>query len=152
MGCAKSRRNQAGRSGPLRGRIARRSQHLLATAGVRNQSARHLHLWKACEPKAVAGHSCLTDEVYGSLDAPLEADENFPLQPSSRTRHPRPDRTCWRWAISRLQMPVMVTRASNNYGPYSFPKKLIPLMISNALETNRCGLWRRDAVRDWLYC
>jgi len=49
-------------------------------------------------------------------------------------------------------MPVMVTRASNNYGPYQFPEKLIPLMISNALENKSLPVYGDGMqVRDWLY-
>ena len=76
-----------------------------------------------------------TDEVYGSLDEPLEADETYPLKPSSPYSASKAgsDLLVLSYFID-LQMPVMVTRASNNYGPYQFPEKLIPLMISNALE------------------
>ena len=49
-------------------------------------------------------------------------------------------------------MPVVVTRASNNYGPYQFPEKLIPLMISNALENKPLPVYGDGMqVRDWLY-
>ena len=49
-------------------------------------------------------------------------------------------------------MPVLVTRASNNYGPYQFPEKLIPLMISNALEDKPLPIYGDGMqVRDWLY-
>ena len=50
------------------------------------------------------------------------------------------------------KLPVMVTRASNNYGPYQFPEKLIPLMISNALEDKPLPIYGDGMqVRDWLY-
>jgi dTDP-glucose 4,6-dehydratase len=49
-------------------------------------------------------------------------------------------------------MPVLVTRASNNYGPYQFPEKLIPLMISNAFEDKRLPIYGDGMqIRDWLY-
>ena len=49
-------------------------------------------------------------------------------------------------------MPVVITRASNNYGPYQFPEKLIPLMISNALEDKPLPVYGDGMqVRDWLY-
>ncbi len=49
-------------------------------------------------------------------------------------------------------MPVLITRASNNYGPYQFPEKLIPLMIANAFEDRRLPVYGDgQQVRDWLY-
>lgn len=94
-----------------------------------------------------------TDEVYGSLQSPLEADENFPLQPSSPYSASKAGSDLL--ALSYLKtykIPVIVTRASNNYGPYQFPEKLIPLMISNALENKRLPVYGDgEQVRDWLY-
>src|SRR3984885_13917512 len=76
-----------------------------------------------------------TDEAYGSLEAPLEADQNFPLQPSSPYSASKAGSDLLALGYFKTyKLPVMVTRASNNYGPYQFPEKLIPLMISNALE------------------
>jgi dTDP-glucose 4,6-dehydratase len=94
-----------------------------------------------------------TDEVYGSLDAPLEADENFPLQPSSPYSASKAGSDLLALSYFKTyKMPVMVTRASNNYGPYQFPEKLIPLMISNALENKALPVYGDGMqVRDWLY-
>src|SRR5580658_3880908 len=94
-----------------------------------------------------------TDEVYGSLDAPLEADENFPLQPSSPYSASKAGSDLLALGYFKTyKMPVMVTRASNNYGPYQFPEKLIPLMISNALEDKPLPVYGDGMqVRDWLY-
>jgi dTDP-glucose 4,6-dehydratase len=94
-----------------------------------------------------------TDEVYGSLDAPLEADENFPLQPSSPYSASKAGSDLLALGYFKTyKMPVMVTRASNNYGPYQFPEKLIPLMISNALEDKALPVYGDGMqVRDWLY-
>jgi len=94
-----------------------------------------------------------TDEVYGSLPEPLEADENFPLRPSS------PYSACKAGAdllalsyFTTYGLPVIITRASNNYGPYQFPEKLIPLMIANALEGQPLPVYGDGGnVRDWLY-
>ena len=76
-----------------------------------------------------------TDEVYGSIDPPHDADENYPLRPSSPYSSSKAgaDLLALSYFVT-YKMPVTVTRASNNYGPYQFPEKLIPLMISNALE------------------
>jgi len=94
-----------------------------------------------------------TDEVYGSLEAPLEADETFPLQSSSPYSSSKAGSDLL--ALSYFKtfgMNVSVTRASNNYGPFQFPEKLIPLMISNALEDKPLPVYGDgQQVRDWLY-
>ena len=94
-----------------------------------------------------------TDEVYGSLEAPLEADENFPLQPSSPYSAAKAGSDLLALGYFKTyKLPVIVTRASNNYGPYQFPEKLIPLMISNALEDKPLPVYGDGLqVRDWLY-
>jgi len=94
-----------------------------------------------------------TDEVYGSLEPPLEADENFPLQPSSPYSAAKAGSDLMALAYFKTyKLPVIVTRASNNYGPYHFPEKLIPLMISNALEDQRLPVYGDGMqIRDWLY-
>lgn len=94
-----------------------------------------------------------TDEVYGSLEAPLEADENFPLNPSSPYSSTKAgsDLLARSYFLTH-KLPVLITRASNNYGPYQFPEKLIPLMISNALEDLPLPVYGDgQQVRDWLY-
>jgi dTDP-glucose 4,6-dehydratase len=94
-----------------------------------------------------------TDEVYGSLDEPLEADENFPLQPSSPYSASKAGSDLLALSyFTTFKSPALVTRASNNYGPYHFPEKLIPLMISNALEDKPLPIYGDGMqVRDWLY-
>jgi len=94
-----------------------------------------------------------TDEVYGSLPAPEEATENFPLQPSSPYSASKAgsDVLALSYFVT-FGLPVLVTRASNNYGPYQFPEKLIPLMIANALEDRPLPVYGDGLqVRDWLY-
>ncbi len=94
-----------------------------------------------------------TDEVYGSLQPPAEADENYPLNPSSPYSASKAGSDLLALAYSKTyKLPVIVTRASNNYGPYQFPEKLIPLMISNALEDKPLPIYGDGLqVRDWLY-
>jgi dTDP-glucose 4,6-dehydratase len=94
-----------------------------------------------------------TDEVYGSLEPPLEADENYPLNPSSPYSASKAGSDLLaRSYFVTYKMPVLITRASNNYGPYQFPEKLIPLMISNALEDGSLPVYGDgQQVRDWLY-
>ena len=94
-----------------------------------------------------------TDEVYGSIPPPREADENFPLRPSSPYSASKAgsDLLALSYFVT-YGVPVMVTRASNNYGPYQFPEKLIPLMISNAIENQPLPIYGDGMqVRDWLY-
>jgi dTDP-glucose 4,6-dehydratase len=94
-----------------------------------------------------------TDEVYGSLEEPLEADENFPLKPSSPYSASKAGSDLLALSyFTTFKCPVVVTRASNNYGPYQFPEKLIPLMISNALEDKPLPIYGDGLqVRDWLF-
>ena len=94
-----------------------------------------------------------TDEVYGSLESPLEATEAFPLNPSSPYSASKAGSDLLaRSYFVTYGLPVVITRASNNYGPYQFPEKLIPLMISNALEGQPLPIYGDGMqVRDWLY-
>jgi dTDP-glucose 4,6-dehydratase len=94
-----------------------------------------------------------TDEVYGSIDPPHEADESYPLHASSPYSASKAgaDLLALSYFVT-YKMPVSVTRASNNYGPYHFPEKLIPLMISNALEDKPLPIYGDgQQIRDWLY-
>jgi dTDP-glucose 4,6-dehydratase len=94
-----------------------------------------------------------TDEVYGSIDAPHEADEHYPLRASSPYSASKAgaDLLALSYFIT-YKLPVTVTRASNNYGPYQFPEKLIPLMISNAIADQRLPIYGDGMqVRDWLF-
>jgi dTDP-glucose 4,6-dehydratase len=94
-----------------------------------------------------------TDEVYGSLEPPREADEDYPLNPSSPYSASKAGSDLLaRSYFVTYRLPVVITRASNNYGPYQFPEKLIPLMISNAFEGRPLPVYGDGMqVRDWLY-
>ena len=94
-----------------------------------------------------------TDEVYGSLEEPLLADESFPLRPSSPYSASKAGSDLLALAyFTTYRTPVIVTRASNNYGPCQLPEKLIPLMISNAMEGKPLPIYGDGLhVRDWLY-
>ncbi|MCC6364145.1 MAG: dTDP-glucose 4,6-dehydratase [Bryobacterales bacterium] len=94
-----------------------------------------------------------TDEVYGSLEEPHEADENYPLNPSSPYSASKAGSDLLALSYhTTYKLPVTVTRASNNYGPFQFPEKLIPLMISNALENKPLPIYGDGMqVRDWLF-
>ena len=94
-----------------------------------------------------------TDEVYGSLKAPLEADEDYPLVTNSPYSASKAGSDLLaRSYFKTYQLPVLITRASNNYGPYHFPEKLIPLMIMNAFEDRALPVYGDgQQIRDWLY-
>jgi dTDP-glucose 4,6-dehydratase len=94
-----------------------------------------------------------TDEVYGSIPDPHDADENYPLRPSSPYSASKAGSDLLALSyFTTYKTPVIVTRASNNYGPYQFPEKLIPLMISRAFEGEALPVYGDGMqVRDWLY-
>jgi dTDP-glucose 4,6-dehydratase len=94
-----------------------------------------------------------TDEVYGSIEAPDEAGEAYPLHCSSPYSASKGGSDLLALSyFTTFNMAVTVTRASNNYGPYQFPEKLIPLMISNAMEDKPLPIYGDGMqVRDWLY-
>jgi dTDP-glucose 4,6-dehydratase len=93
-----------------------------------------------------------TDEVYGSVatGASRETDELKPRNPYSASKAAA-DRLAYSyWAT--YDVPVIITRASNNYGPYQFPEKVIPLFVTNALDDIPVPLYGDGKnVRDWLH-
>jgi len=94
-----------------------------------------------------------TDEVYGSLGAEGMFTEETPLAPNSpyAASKASSDLMC-RSFFKTFGFPVIITRCSNNYGPYQFPEKLIPLMIANALEDKNLPVYGDGQnVRDWLF-
>ena len=94
-----------------------------------------------------------TDEVYGSLDPPISAIESFPLRPSSPYSASKAGSDLLALSyVKTFGLDVVVTRAANNYGPYQFPEKLIPLMISNAIDGRPLPVYGDGRqVRDWLH-
>ena len=94
-----------------------------------------------------------TDEVYGSLGATGKFTEQSPLKPSSPYSASKTAADLLVLAYGHtFKMDVVVTRCSNNYGPYQFPEKLIPLMIANALEGKKLPVYGDgQQVRDWIH-
>ena len=97
-----------------------------------------------------------TDEVYGTLpeDRPDEKfTEQTPLAPNSPYSASKTASDCLvRSYFHTFKMPVMITRCSNNYGPYQFPEKAIPLFVTNLMEGKKIPLYGDGLnVRDWLY-
>ena len=98
-------------------------------------------------------HQVSTDEVYGSLGAEGYFTEKTPLCPHSPYSASKTSADHFVCAYhDTFHMPVSITRCSNNYGPYQFPEKLIPLVINNILEGKKLPVYGKgENIRDWLY-
>jgi dTDP-glucose 4,6-dehydratase len=94
-----------------------------------------------------------TDEVYGDIPGGAFADETFPLQPSSPYSASKASADLLvRSYVRTYKFPAVITRSSNNYGPYQFPEKFVPLMISNALSNKPLPVYGDGRQqRDWLH-
>lgn len=103
--------------------------------------------------KGVRFHQVSTDEVYGSLGPEGYFTEETPLCPHSPYSASKTSADLIVMAYrDTYKMPVTISRCSNNYGPYHFPEKLIPLIIKNILEGKRLPVYGNGTnVRDWLY-
>ncbi len=125
------------------------------------------HYWTGLEERKKTGfrfHHISTDEVYGDLPHPEDAnaDSNKPLplfteqtayDPSSpySASKASSDHLVRAWHKT-YGLPIVVTNCSNNYGPYHFPEKLIPLIILNALDGKPLPVYGKgNQIRDWLY-
>lgn len=121
--------------------------------------------WNALDSERKAAfrfHHISTDEVYGDLPHPDEVaagsklplfTETTPYAPSSpySASKASSDHLVRAW-LRTYGLPTIVTNCSNNYGPYHFPEKLIPLVILNALEGKPLPIYGKgDQIRDWLY-
>jgi len=94
-----------------------------------------------------------TDEVYGSLGPEGQFEETTPIQPNSPYAASKAAADMMALAFHHTyHVPVVITRCSNNYGPYQFPEKLIPLMIINSLNNKKLPVYGDGMnVRDWIY-
>ena len=98
-------------------------------------------------------HHISTDEVYGSLGAEGLFEETTAYNPRSpySASKASSDHLVKAW-FHTYGLPVVITNCSNNYGPYQFPEKLIPLVILNALDEKPLPVYGKgDNIRDWLY-
>lgn len=103
--------------------------------------------------KAFRFHHISTDEVYGSLGDTGLFEETTPYQPNSPYSATKAgsDHLVRAWHHT-FGLPVLMTNCSNNYGPFQFPEKLIPLMINNAVTGKSLPIYGNgDNIRDWLY-
>lgn len=114
-------------------------------------------LMDACRQYGITRyHQVSTDEVYGDLplDRPdLLFTEESPIQPSSPYSSSKAAADLLVMAYHRTyDLPVTISRCGNNYGPYQFPEKLIPLMIANALDNQPLPVYGEGLnIRDWIY-
>jgi dTDP-glucose 4,6-dehydratase len=94
-----------------------------------------------------------TDEVYGDISSGEFADEHFPLQPSSPySASKAASDLLVRSYVRTYKFPAVITRSSNNYGPYQFPEKFVPLMVTNALGDKALPIYGDGKQqRDWLH-
>jgi len=115
--------------------------------------AARAHWTKAGKPGAFRFHHISTDEVYGSLGAEGQFTEATPYDPRSpySASKAASDHLVRAWHET-YDLPVVLTNCSNNYGPYHFPEKLIPVVILNALAGKPLPIYGDGRqVRDWLY-
>jgi len=112
--------------------------------------------WQSLDDKARPGfrfHQISTDEVFGSLGREGFFTEDTPYDPRSPYSASKAgaDHLVRAWGHT-YGMPILVTNCSNNYGPYHFPEKLIPLMIVKALAGETLPIYGNgDQIRDWLF-
>ncbi len=118
-------------------------------AWVTGHDAQGYPTWRA----GVRFHQVSTDEVYGSLGKDGFFTEDTPLCPHSPYSASKTSADHIVCAYrDTFHMPVSITRCSNNYGPYQFPEKLIPLVINNILEGKKIPVYGKGLnIRDWLY-
>ena len=113
--------------------------------------------WQSLDDSRKAGfrfHHISTDEVYGDLEGTTDLfTETTPYAPSSpySASKASSDHLVRAWQRT-YGLPTIVTNCSNNYGPYHFPEKLIPLVILNALDGKALPIYGKgDQIRDWLF-
>jgi dTDP-glucose 4,6-dehydratase len=111
------------------------------------------HWQRMGKPKGFRFHHISTDEVFGSLGETGQFTEDTPYAPNSpySASKAASDHLVRAWAET-YGLPVVMTNCSNNYGPYHFPEKLIPVVILNALHGRPIPVYGKgENVRDWLY-
>jgi len=116
-----------------------RGAYVLLEAARRTPVSRFLHV--------------STDEVYGSMAPEEFATEGSPLRPSSPYAASKAAAEMLAMSYAHTyRLPLIISRASNNYGPFQFPEKFIPLMVTNALENKRLPVYGDGMQqRDWLH-
>jgi dTDP-glucose 4,6-dehydratase len=127
--------------------------NIVGTSELLEASRRYLTGLKPEEMRRFRFLHVSTDEVYGTLGPTGFFCETTPYAPNSpyAASKAAADHLV-RAYVETYEMPVLITNCSNNYGPYQFPEKLIPLMLLNALEGRRLPIYGDGGhIRDWLY-
>ncbi|MGD9635794.1 MAG: dTDP-glucose 4,6-dehydratase [Pirellulales bacterium] len=125
-------------------------------AGTWQLLDRSLHYWRALAPEDREAFRFLhisTDEVFGPIASPAFATESSPYDPSSPYAASKAAADHFVRSYHRTYgLPVLLVHPSNNYGPFQFPEKLIPLVILNALEGQPLPIYGNgEQTRDWLF-
>jgi len=128
--------------------------NIVGTYNLLNQSLNYWNSLNSLNRKKFRFHHISTDEVYGDLERtdPLFTEDNCykPSSPYSASKASA-DHLVRAW-FRTYGLPTIITNCSNNYGPYQFPEKLIPVIILNALQGREIPIYGDGKqVRDWLY-
>lgn len=127
--------------------------NILGTYTLLHQARLYWEGLKGKHKKDFIFHHVSTDEVFGSLGKKGLFKETSPYKPNSpySASKASSDHLVRAW-YETYGLPVVITNCSNNYGPFQFPEKLIPLMIMNALDGKALPVYGAgDQIRDWLY-
>ena len=127
--------------------------NIVGTYTLLEAARKYWQTLSAAGKKSFRFHHISTDEVYGSLGETGLFTEETPYDPSSpySASKASSDHLVRAWERT-FGLPTIVTNCSNNYGPYQFPEKLVPLMILNGLSGKPLPIYGKgDNIRDWLY-
>jgi len=127
--------------------------NIVGTSVLLQESLKYYSTLKGKESELFRFHHVSTDEVFGSLSESGFFTEETPYDPSSpySASKASSDHLVRAWHRT-FDLPVLISNCSNNYGPYQFPEKLIPLMILNCLEEKPLPVYGTgENIRDWLY-
>ena len=127
--------------------------NIVGTSVLLQESLKYYSTLKGKESERFQFHHVSTDEVFGSLSESGFFTEETPYDPSSpySASKASSDHLIRAWHRT-FDLPVLISNCSNNYGPYQFPEKLIPLMILNCLEEKPLPVYGTgENIRDWLY-
>ena len=131
--------------------------------GTYNLLDKTRHYWnnlQADKKQSFRFHHISTDEVFGDLPHPSNFDGQLPLFTETSPYAPSSPYSASKTASDHLvrawgrtyKLPIIITNCSNNYGPYHFPEKLIPLVILNAINNKALPVYGKgQQIRDWLY-
>ncbi len=127
--------------------------NIVGTSVLLQESLKYYSTLKGKESERFRFHHISTDEVFGSLSESGLFTEETPYDPSSpySASKASSDHLVRAWHRT-FDLPVLISNCSNNYGPYQFPEKLIPLMILNCLKEKPLPVYGTgENIRDWLY-